>query len=259
MTTATEQKLELASLSNELDVRADGLNSERVALFESLIESGVYLPPIEFYIREGKNFLKDGRHRVEAYKRLGKATICALEVPYVTRAQMCIDALVSNMTKRGVPLPPTQADFCKVIRELSREGVTKGEAIRMLEKINIPTAFAKKMVTQTYHSIRKLDELHATEAVKAKRMTIQEAVAHYGVNAKIIHRKMLTEGGYCLPQFALDVNKKIKAFQTFLNSKLKDLEGAGSRALVGEALKVSVKKELDSLGRYVDSKIVSYR
>jgi hypothetical protein len=255
----TEQKLELASLSNELDVRSRGLDEQRVALFESLIESGVYLPPITYYVREGRNYLMDGRHRVAALRNLGKTTVCAMEVPYVTRSQAFIEALSSNMTKKGVPLPPTQDDFRAVIRELSREGISKTDAVRLLEKINVPVVFAKKLVAETYHSIRKLDELHAVESIKAKRMTIQEAASHYNVQAKVIHRKMLTEGGYSLPRFALDVNKKVKAFQTFLNTKLKELEDAGSRALVGEALKVSVKKELESLGRYVDSKVVAYR
>jgi uncharacterized ParB-like nuclease family protein len=255
----TEQKVEIASLNNELNVRSVGLDLERVTLFESLIESGVYLPPVTVYKREGRTFLLDGRHRVEAYKRLGKVSVCATEVPYTTRVQMYICALSSNMTKRGVPLPPTQADFCTVIRELSREGITKLEAIKMLEHINVPTVFAKKLVNATYHSIRKLDELHAAEAIKAKRMTIQEAAVHYSVPVKVIHRKLLTEGGYGVPQFSLDFNKKMRTLQKFLNTKLKDLEDSGSRALAGEALKVSVKKELELFGRFVDSKIVVYR
>ena len=255
----SEIKVDVATLGLELDVRYNPLEGERVTLFESLIESGVYLPPIEVYSWEGKLCVKDGRHRVEAYKRLGKTSILAIEVPYTTGPQMLVDALASNMTKKGAPLPPTTKDFSNVIRQLSKNGIAKPDAIRMLEKINVPTTFARKMVNQTYHSVRKFAELHATDTVKANRMTAVEASQHYNVDVKTIHRKLAEVGGYNVSAFALDVNKKLKTFRAFIVEKLINLEGVGSPELAGEALKTSLRKDIEELSRWVEAQIVSRR
>jgi hypothetical protein len=254
-----EKNYELPSLNNELDVRAVPHDEERISLFMSLTESGVYLPPIEVYAKENRLFIKDGRHRVEAYRRMGKKSILGVEVPYTSLVQMSVDALASNMTKKGAPLPPTEKDFRKVIWTLSKEGVDKLTAIKMFEKIGVPSAFAKKMVNQTFHSLRKLNELHATESVRDGRMSVVEASTHYNVKVDVIKRKLAAVNAYGLPYFGLDAQKKIKAFQNFTIDKLKTLEGLGGRPLAGEAIKTILRKEIEKLKRWVDAQEVAYR
>jgi hypothetical protein len=258
---ATTQKsvksFDVALLENELDVRSEALNEERVSLFASLIEADVVLPPIEIYNREGKNFVKDGRTRLEAFRRLGRKTIPGVEVPYTTKTQMLIEALASNMTKKGAPLPPTEADFARVIRSLAKEGVMKPDAVRMFESIGVPYAFAKQLVNRTYHSKRKLDELHALESI-GRGLSIVEASTMYNVPVATIKRKLAEKGDYGLANFGLDSAKKLKAFRQFVSDKVRVLRSR-SDGLANEAIKVILRRDILELQRWVDAQEVATR
>ncbi len=232
---------EVSKIQSEIDVRQPALDEAHVKLFISLIESGVYLPPVYLYLRNGSLFIQDGRHRVEAYRRIGKRTILGVEVPYTTRTEMQMAALKANMTAKGAPLQPTEDDFAMVIRNVGKDGISQPEAIRLLEKIGVPTAFAQRMVRRTFHSVRKLDEFHAVEAVKAKRLSIMEAGAKYNVAVTIIKRKLNHEH-YGLASFVLDLDKKLKTVRTFVGQKLSDLAHSDGPNYAGEALSAAQKK-----------------
>jgi hypothetical protein len=59
--------------------------------------------------------------------------------------------------------------------------------------------------------------------------------------------------------FNLDLSKKITNLRNFIMAKLQELETGGGRALAGEALKVSLKKEMDNFSRWTTAQIVTYR
>lgn len=248
-----------ADLRNEFDVRSNPLSEDRIKLFTRLIRTGVTMPPIEVYQKEDAVYVKDGRTRLEAHRRLNKKTIKGIEVPYTTKKQMLIEAFAANVTKTASPLPPTEADFSTVIRQLARENASKEEVVSLLIKSGTVPAYAKHIVSETFHSMRKLDEVHAVEAVTSGRMTIVEAAVNYGVSVTIVKRKLAVLGDYGLDKFGLDVSKKLTTLRKFVGDKLRLLEDRGGPALKNEALNKILHREVSTFQRWVEASEVSAR
>lgn len=249
-----------ADLRNEFDVRDNPFNDDRINLFKRLIQTGVALPPIEVYRREGNFCVKDGRTRLEAHRRLNKKIIKGIEVPYTTMRQMIADSLAANLTAKASPLPPTEADFRKVIRQLAvDEHVSREDAISLLVKGGVVPTYAKHIVHETFHSMRKLRELHAREAVATGRMTFVEAATNYQVSVTVLKRQHAEMGGYGLDRFGLDVSKKLRVFRDFVGDKLKALENQGGQSLKNEALKAILQREVSTFQRWVEAQEVSAR
>jgi ParB-like chromosome segregation protein Spo0J len=251
------KKYEVSRIQNELDVRLPALHESQVVLFMRLIESGVYLPPVGLYARENKLFIYDGRHRLEAYRRLGKTFIDGLIVDYTSQAEMICLALRANLTAKGTPLAPTINDFSLTVRGLMKEGVSKEEITRQFIKIGIPEPFAKRIVRDAVHSKRKLDELHAVEAVKATRLSILEAAQHYDVPVKILHAKLASEG-YGLDRFGLDVQKKFKSLRDLASVRLPELVNGGTTKIGKEAVRI-LRKDAENFLTWLSAQEVSLR
>jgi hypothetical protein len=258
MTQPQQQQVSISDLQIEFDVRSKAELDSRVNLFSELIEAGIYLPPIEVYEKEGRMFVKDGRHRIAAYKKLGKKHIQAKVVPYTTLVDMVVGAFGANISKSGPPLPPTMEDFSKVIRLLQKEGLKKDDIIPLIVKLGVPPLFAKKVVRDTMNSIKQLNALHATESVKAKRMTIVEAAKHYNVPLEVIKRK-LDKDVYGIDRFGLDLNKKLRALRNFIQDKVQVLGTSGNEELAHEAIKVVAQKQTADFASWLSAQEVAAR
>lgn len=257
------QEFAVAAIGNELDVRFPALIDNQVVLFVRLLESGVTLPPIGTYTHDGQLFLYDGRHRLEAHRRLGWEFIMGVEIAYTNRADMLCHALRSNVTKDGTPLSPSLQDFTVTIRNLVKAGVTKEDIIQRLTAMGIHESFVKRLVVSAVNSKSSLDKFYAAHDVKAGRRTVVEAAERHNVSIADVEKKLTTASGYGLDQFATDVSRKFRGIRELASFRLPELVNGGIEFVSGEPLPVGrdavavLKKEAESLLKWVIAQEIS--
>lgn len=254
------QPFDVSSLvSNDIDVRSQALHDDRVNLFASLLKSNITLPPIKVYRRENCVCVLDGRHRLEAARKLGKKTIKGIEVPYTNRVDMMVRALQDNMTADGAPLAPSMDDFYAVLQKLSKAGLSRADCVQKFVGIGIPEVFAKQTVQTAFHNIDQFNILHAYDAVRLGRMTAPQAATHYGVSPARLKSRLDKNGGPTVEKLALDLAARIKALKKMTAVHLKGLADTGGMHLASDAIRTAVRPKWDEFQRWVDAQEPIYR
>jgi hypothetical protein len=257
------QEFAIATIGNELDVRFPALHENQVMMFVRLLESGVTVPPIGIYTRDGQRFVYDGRHRLEAHRRLGWEFVMGIEIAYTTKADMLCHALRSNVSPDGTPLSPSLQDFNLTIRSLVKEGVTKDDIIQRLTTMGIHESFVRRLVTSAINSKAQLDKYHAVDDVKAGRRTVLEAAERHSVSAADVEKRLATPAGYGLDRFIPDVKKRFKGIRELASLRLPELVNGSVEFVGGAPLAVGrdaialLKKEAESLLNWVIAQEVS--
>lgn len=257
------QEFIVSTINNELDVRFPALHEKQVLMFVQLLESGVTLPPIGTYTRDGQRFVYDGRHRLEASRRLGWGFIMGVEIAYTNKADMLCHALQNNVSPNGTPLPPSLQDFNLTIRSLVKEGITKEDIIRRLTTMGIHESFVKRQVTSAIKSKANLDQYHAVQDIKAGRRTLPEAADRHNVPVEDVKARLATPYGYGLDRFIPDVKKRFKGIRELASLRLPELvngsvEFVGGAPLpVGRDAVATLKKEAESFLNWVIAQEVS--
>jgi hypothetical protein len=257
------QEFAVATINNELDVRFPAVIEEQVMMFVRLLESGVTLPPIGTYTHDGQLFIYDGRHRLEAHRRLGWEFIMGVEIAYTNKADMLCHALRSNITKDGTPRAPSLSDLTHTIRNLAKEGLTKEDIIQRITAMGIHESFVKRLVVSAVNSKSSLDRFAAARDVKAGRRTVVEAAERYEVSVGDLEQKLSTPRGYGLDQFATDVSRKFRGIRELASFRLPELVNGDVEFASGEPLPVGrdavavLKKEAESLLKWVVAQEIS--
>jgi hypothetical protein len=257
------QEFAIATIGNELDVRFPALHENQVMMFVRLLESGVTVPPIGIYTRDGQRFVYDGRHRLEASRRLGWEFIMGVEIAYTNKADMLCHALQNNVSPNGTPLSPSLQDYNLTIRSLAKEGVTKEEIIQRFTAMGIHESFVKKLVNSAVHSKAQLDQFYAARDVKAGRMTIPEAAERHNVSVEDVEKKLASPNEYGLDLFATDVKRKFRRIRELATLRLPEfvngsVEFVGGAPLpVGRDAVATLKKEAESFLNWVIAQEVS--
>src|SRR5262249_32826407 len=115
------------------------LDEGRVAVLIDLLEAGVVLPPIR--VQRGTDIILNGEHRVEAYKRPGRAEILVEEV------DVADEDLLAYACQQDVAaaLPYTQEDRRDVARRLYAAG--KGIAI-IVDLVKCPRQTVRRWLSK---------------------------------------------------------------------------------------------------------------
>jgi hypothetical protein len=261
-----EQEFAIATIGNELDVRFPALHENQVMMFVQLLESGVTVPPIGIYTRDGQHFVYDGRHRLEAYRRLGWEFVMGVEIAYTNKADMLCHALLSNVSPNGTPLSPSLQDYNLTIRSLVKEGVTKEEIIQRLTAMGIHESFVRRLVRRAIISKTSLDQYHAVHDVKEGKMTIPEAAERHKFSVEDLKNKIDSPNEYGLDRFGLDIQKKFKSIRELATIRLPEFVNCGlsvefssGAPLPGLDAVTLLKRETESFLKWVNAQEVSLK
>ena len=106
-----------------------GTIEEKVQEYAEMIENGVVFDPIQVWKRaDGKIWLIDGAHRIEAHKRVGASTIKAELVECKDDLDFRIKAIQANI-KHGIPLLPEEKKLLAIA--LHKAGADKEVIIKL--------------------------------------------------------------------------------------------------------------------------------
>lgn len=166
------KKVVLADLKTTFFTRI-AIDENRVVLFSDLFEAGERVRPI---IISNKNEIIDGRHRVEAMRRVGIIDTMA----YISKTDNAIDNIIQSVRENlGGSLPPTQADLEHTIEMLVNQGMKKTEIITQFPIVKSLAAKYYKHVIERLH--KKQVDL-ALDRVVHGTMSIQDAATKYKVD-----------------------------------------------------------------------------
>lgn len=232
------------------------LKQDRVRYFREIIESGVEVDPIKVTLETKQ--LRDGRHRLGAYREVGIKEIRCELVEEEPRANLIIRALEDNM---GGPLPPSGADINHTIRLLLEEGVSRKRIIDELSRrVSLPRNFLRRHIDDVQSEMAKVRLRLAVDAVVDGGLTVPQAAKRHNVNVdtlrahlKNIKRKKSTLG---LDELKAGLSNRYKG--------LSNVNAALSKKLIadyrdGEATEKHVRNVLDHIAHLIDGMRKAHR
>lgn len=179
----------LADIKQSFSVRLS-LDSERVALFESLYRTGADLPPL---LLTTENELLDGRHRKAALENLGRSEALCTRRTVTSTADAIMIAFTANL---GGALPPSQGDMQKVVRLLIAEKLSMRSIVDLMaERANaMPRRYISKMVDDVRTAIKKAAVDRAARAVLTEGKTLDAAAEEFGVESEQVRLRLSADG-----------------------------------------------------------------
>jgi hypothetical protein len=257
------QEFDITTIGNELDVRFPALQENQVLLLVKLLETGTTVSPIGVYVRDGRRFVYDGRHRLEACRRLGWKFIMGEEIEFTNKADMLCRALQSNVSPSGTPLSPSLQDYKQTIRSLVKEGVAREDIIQRLTAMGIHESFVKDIVKSAISSKQALNQYHAVQDVKEGRRTVDEAANFHKVAVEDLKERLATPKKYELMHFGTDVKKKFKSIRElatlrlpeFVNNSVEIVDGAPHP--VGLDAVMLLKRETETFLKWIVAQEIS--
>lgn len=175
------QEVRIDSIQTTFFVRKK-LDEDRVVQLALLMQNEAPVPPI----RITEDFvLIDGRHRIEAAKLAGWATIKAEVVPSnKDRGELIAEAFSANV---GGSAPPTRADILFTIQQLLQQGW--GEA-RIAKFFPFPKAVVRKYVNDTRSKIHDARVNQAVADVRDRGFTLLQAAENRDIEPEAIKAAM---------------------------------------------------------------------
>jgi hypothetical protein len=119
--------------------------------------------------------LIDGRHRVEALRRLGRVHVKAFIAKTRNKIENIMESVRANA---GGALPPTQQDFEHAIELLINQGMKKHEVV---DQFPLPKKVTDKYYTAVMNKIYKRKVGRAIEEIIKGEMTVLAAAEKYKV------------------------------------------------------------------------------
>lgn len=162
------------------------LDEARVNQLIKLIEGKVQLPPIRLWHngRTGKYEVIDGRHRLEAHKRLDFTHIGATMVAEPDFAQRVGMAVSANSSG---PLTATDEDFEVALQALLDANVS---VRRILEVFPLPKSYTVKCIHNVKSKLYKAAVTLAVDAILNRGLTVAQAAREYKVESAAIKERI---------------------------------------------------------------------
>jgi ParB-like nuclease domain len=162
------------------------LNEQRVSQLIKLLEARVELPPIKVYLnpQTEKYEVIDGRHRLEAHRRLEYDSIdCNVidEPDFAKRVGMAVSANSSG------PLTATDEDFEIALQALLDAQVS---VRRILEVFPLPKSYTMKIIHNVKSKLYKAATTQAVEAIVNRGLTVSKAAEEYKVDTAAIKQRI---------------------------------------------------------------------
>lgn len=162
------------------------LDEARVNQLIKLIEGKVDLPPIRvwFNSKTAKYEVIDGRHRLEAHKRLDFTHIqvaMVAEPDFAQRVGMAVGANSSG------PLTATDEDFEVALQALLDAGVS---VRRIIEVFPLPKSYTVKCIHNVKSKLYKAAVTLAVDAILNRGLTVAQAAKEYGVETTAIKERI---------------------------------------------------------------------
>lgn len=162
------------------------LDEDRVLFFMRLYEAGHTVEPI--IVNKKTNELLDGRHRIEALKRLGRKHVEVMWKTVKNREEAVIFAFSANV---GGPKPPTLADFNHTISLLLQDGVPASRIIENLSKsTGAPLKLYRRYVKDVQSQIAKACLSKAALAIADEDLTVNQAAKKFDVDETQLRNKL---------------------------------------------------------------------
>ncbi len=150
------------------------MDSDRVTFFEDLYRSSADVPALEI---NPDKVLIDGRHRLEALKRLKRRYATCVIVQQKDRAEMIALAIARNANGA---LPPSEEDYIFSAVQLLQLGKIRADVVRMLAKL-LPVSMATRLVANAQSNLAKQKTRAALRDVSDNDMTVAAAAKKHKI------------------------------------------------------------------------------
>lgn len=154
------------------------LHEDRVQYFMDMYKSRGKVAPIQ--VTEKSFILVDGRHRLEALKRLGRKSFEVELVPNKKEVELIVDAYRANSTDG--PLPPTTDDTQHTFELLMRRGYSRNRIADEFGKfMMLPRPVIMRYLSDVQSRINKVNIANAATAVRDGKFTAPDAAIKFKV------------------------------------------------------------------------------
>jgi hypothetical protein len=162
------------------------LSEGRLSQLIKLLEGKVPLPPIKTWHNPKTELFEviDGRHRLEAYKRLEYSAIdCNLvdEPDFSKRVGMAVSANSSG------PLTATDEDFEVALQALLDVGTS---VRRICEVFPLPKSYTVKLIHNIKSKLHKAAVIQAVYSVANEGLTVGKAASKFNVDQKSVRERI---------------------------------------------------------------------
>jgi len=215
-----------------------------------LVENGTSLPPIKVYRgKDGKWYVRDGRHRIEAHKLLDRKHIKALIVAPARDEVGEISAAYND--NAGGALPPSKEDMAHTITLLLGHGLRPAQIAALIP--TFPQSLVRKYV-DTIHNREKQARLReAVGAVADGELNAPQAAEKYGVDLDQLRTAIGGKKKASVARAAEVVRglqqRALSYSQTNAQLMKKQVEGFLDGDITGHQLDVVVKRLIDATKR----------
>ena len=184
-----------------------GTIQEKVEEYKQMIEEGVIFDPVKVWRRsDGRIWLIDGTHRLQAYKLLGMETVRAELVECENELDYRMKAIRENL-KHGIPLLPQEKKL--LAKLLYQSGASKEEIVKLFG-ISERTFYTWVNVKE-----EKIELMKKAKELYESGKTQEEIAQELGIPRRTIADwlKSLVEDTHILADFA----KNAKIAKTLVN------------------------------------------
>lgn len=182
-------ELEIKDIEIQVLLRViTGTVEEKVKEYAEMMEEGTEFDPILVWERpDGRYWLIDGAHRIEASKRIGKTTIKAKLINCKNELEYRIEAIRANL-KHGLPLRKEE----KVIlaQSLYKSGGVSKEELRKIFGVSEITLWRW---LQSVKKEEKKEKIEKAKELREQGWKIEDIAKELGVDERSVYR-YLEEG-----------------------------------------------------------------
>jgi predicted DNA-binding protein (UPF0251 family) len=164
------------------------IDEDRVLYLRSLLDGGVDLTPIK--LTDDYKII-DGRHRVEAFKKLNRSMIKATIEPDGDLTVLAQKALEANF---GGPLPNTREDIRHTISFLVSKGESYKKVLSHLSQI-YPAGMIRAIYAEVASNINKRKVQEAIFLISKSNVTLSQAAQMIGISEMAVRNEMDSRDG----------------------------------------------------------------
>ncbi|MFH0873963.1 MAG: ParB/RepB/Spo0J family partition protein [Candidatus Komeilibacteria bacterium] len=165
------KRISLDKLQVTFDVRIR-LSEDRVQLFMELYQGGAELPPLQVSV---DNEVIDGRHRLEALRRLKRAWAPCIVTREKSRQKLLAMAIEANM---GGPMQPTRDDIIWTMERCLNEGMPRPAVISLFP---LPAEVVRRYLATAHANMLQKRKLKAIAAIAGGNITVSDAAEKFGI------------------------------------------------------------------------------